>query len=339
MVRVVVVGGGVSGVGTALALLKRQPQCHLTILAQDFSPATTGDGAAGLWEPYLTGETPYDKVGQWSLGTWKLFSEWWRSGLARKMGVNLLQGAIVGEEDCRIEPWHHLAFYCKDLTQEQCMQINPKYRSGFKLASMTGEVSKFLPVLLEEVKSLGGRLEVRRVSSLQEAAAEADLVINCAGLGSRDLVPDPTVYPCRGQVIRVRAPWIGEFLCDIATELSTYIIANTDTVVLGGTHQNHDWRLDVDPNDSQTIWDNCTTLMPSLKRAEVVQEWVGLRPCRKEGVRLEADEILLDSRTVPVVHNYGHGGCGVTLFWGCGQEAAAIASDLIYKYHGPPSRL
>ena len=56
---------------------------------------------------------------------------------------------------------------------------------------------------MQEVKARGGHLEERCISSLEEAADEADLLINCSGLGARDLVPDPSVYPCRGQVMRV----------------------------------------------------------------------------------------------------------------------------------------
>jgi hypothetical protein len=33
-------------------------------------------------------------------------------------------------------------------------------------------------------------------------------VVNCSGIGARALVGDPLVRPIRGQVIRVRAPWI-----------------------------------------------------------------------------------------------------------------------------------
>jgi D-amino-acid oxidase len=47
---------------------------------------------------------------------------------------------------------------------------------------------------------------------------------------------------------------------------------------------------------------------------------VGLRPARSE-VRLEATT-LADGR--PLVHNYGHGGSGFTLSWGCADEVARL---------------
>ena len=34
------------------------------------------------------------------------------------------------------------------------------------------------------------------------------LVANCSGLGAARLFQDPEMYPVRGHVIRVRAPWI-----------------------------------------------------------------------------------------------------------------------------------
>lgn len=47
-----------------------------------------------------------------------------------------------------------------------------------------------------------------------------------------------------------------------------------------------------------------------------------MRPSRTE-VRLEAEKV--EGRTV--VHNYGHGGAGVTLSWGCAEEVVEIVSQ------------
>ena len=64
-------------------------------------------------------------------------------------------------------------------------------------------------------------------------------------------------------------------------------------------------------------------------------EWVGLRPLRTKGVRLEMDPQLVDGgrRWINVIHNYGHGGSGVTLSWGCAKEVVDLALPLF----GPPS--
>ncbi|KAG0698753.1 D-aspartate oxidase [Chionoecetes opilio] len=504
MVRVVVVGAGVNGVGSALALQRLHPECQITIIAKDFTPNTTGDGAAGLWEPYRRGGgfTPDSKIVEWAGITWQQFSEWYSKGEGKTRGLSLIHGTTLnsvlepppswqhiplgyasltpdqcaqfgpryksgsryttfiaepskllpsllrdlkalgtrlevrclsslkeaadeadlvincsglgardlvpdpfmfpvrgqvirvrapwvnqfhsdeadesfayivpnewagitwqqfsewyskGEGKTRglspihgttlnsvLEPppsWQHIPLGYASLTPDQCAQFGPRYKSGFRFTTFTAEPSKLLPSLLRDLKALGTRLEVRCLSSLKEAADEADLVINCSGLGARDLVPDPFVFPVRGQVIRVRAPWVNQFHIDVADESFAYIIPNQDTVVLGGTDQKNNWNLKVDAADSRTIWANCTAHIPSLKSAEVVEEWVGLRPYRSKGVRLEADELQLGNRTIPVVHNYGHGGCGVTLFWGCSQEVARLASRLILRHHGPASKL
>jgi D-amino-acid oxidase len=57
-------------------------------------------------------------------------------------------------------------------------------------------------------------------------------------------------------------------------------------------------------------------VFPALRGARVITERVGLRPYRPE-VRLEAGT-LPGGRTL--WHNYGHGGAGVTLSWGCARE-------------------
>lgn len=55
----------------------------------------------------------------------------------------------------------------------------------------------------------------------------------------------------------------------------------------------------------------------------VTRTVVGLRPYRPQGYRLEAERL----RDKVVVHNYGHGGCGVTLSWGTSGLAADMAME------------
>jgi D-amino-acid oxidase len=47
-----------------------------------------------------------------------------------------------------------------------------------------------------------------------------------------------------------------------------------------------------------------------------------LRPSRRSGVRVGAEK-LPDGRSV--IHNYGHGGAGFTLSWGCAQTVFELA--------------
>jgi glycine/D-amino acid oxidase-like deaminating enzyme len=59
------------------------------------------------------------------------------------------------------------------------------------------------------------------------------------------------------------------------------------------------------------------------QRARITRTVVGLRPFRPQGFRLEAERFGDKS----VIHNYGHGGCGVTLSWGTSQRAAVMAGE------------
>lgn len=58
MVTVAVVGAGIIGVTTALSILEKDPSVKVNVFADEFSPNTTSDGAAGLLMPYVMSETP-----------------------------------------------------------------------------------------------------------------------------------------------------------------------------------------------------------------------------------------------------------------------------------------
>jgi len=60
--RIAVVGGGVIGLSCAVRLLEETPNVRVTIISEEFSPNTTGDGSAGWIRPYLPGNTPVELI-------------------------------------------------------------------------------------------------------------------------------------------------------------------------------------------------------------------------------------------------------------------------------------
>jgi D-amino-acid oxidase len=57
--------------------------------------------------------------------------------------------------------------------------------------------------------------------------------------------------------------------------------------------------------------------------SRVIRTTVGLRPFRPSGFVLRAEKA--DAKTI--IHDYGHGGAGMSLSWGCGQRAAEMALE------------
>ena len=88
---------------------------------------------------------------------------------------------------------------------------------------------------------------------------------------------------------------------------------------MGGTAQKGDWTMEIRKKDEEDILKKCESLWPELDRSKIVGRAVGLRPSRTE-VRLER-EYLNGKR---IIHNYGHGGAGVTLSWGCADEVVSL---------------
>jgi D-amino-acid oxidase len=71
-----------------------------------------------------------------------------------------------------------------------------------------------------------------------------------------------------------------------------------------------------------------------VARNRIIREVVGLRPFRSEGFVVEAERLGQKL----LVHNYGHGGAGVTLSWGTASQAADIARDFIQTKTRPDIR-
>jgi D-amino-acid oxidase len=209
-------------------------------------------------------------------------------------------------------------------------KLPPGYATGWTYTAPVIAMHVYLGYLRARLEGTGA--EVRggcRFGSLAEAAeaaarAGATVIVNCSGIGAHDLVPDPEVAPVRGQVAVMTNPGISEFFVGTGTDPDdlTYLFPHQDTIALGGTQQPGNWRTDPDPATADLIISRCTAIEPRLAAAELIAHRVGLRPTRPS-VRLEAEE-LGDGQQM--WHNYGHGGAGVTLSWGCALDLArAIA--------------
>jgi D-amino-acid oxidase len=174
----------------------------------------------------------------------------------------------------------------------------------------------YLDYLANRFIKAGGEINPNvQFKKLEAVDPKFDLVINCAGIDARELVDDIDLEPHRGQVAIV--PKIDNLNCAIVCddEPLMYAIPRRNDCVFGGTNEISD-NLAVDPAATSTIVAECSRVL-KIDNSRVLTERVGLRPFRKSGVRLERER-LLDGRTV--IHNYGHGGSGFTLSWGCAEK-------------------
>jgi D-amino-acid oxidase len=184
----------------------------------------------------------------------------------------------------------------------------------------TVNMPRYLGYLTDRFTAAGGRIETAVIRSLADVAGEAPLLANCTGVGARDLVPDEAVHAVRGQHVIVANPGLDTFFLEAPFGPAwTSYLPHGDVVVLGGTATVDDTNLAADPAMARAIVERCAAVEPRLRDAPVLEHRVGLRPAR-EPIRVEVEQI----GPARCVHDYGHGGVGVTLSWGCAREAAAL---------------
>ena len=312
--QVTVVGAGVIGLTTAVRLAEAGHE--VTVVARDRPLATTSAVAAALWFPYRV--LPYDRVLAWSRQSYVTFSR--LAVDAPESGVELRWGTELLRSDPP-DPWWASAV--PDLTVTR--DVPPPYTCGWRFLAPVIDMPRYLPWLAARATAAGATIDPSPVS-LADLADVADLgpvVVDCTGLGARNLVPDPAVTPVRGQVVVVAQIGMDEWLSDdLDDHVLTYIVPRRDDIVVGGTADDGSWDLTPDPATADAILTRATALVPALAAAPVLAHKVGLRPTRPE-VRLESEH----RGPQTIIHNYGHGGAGVTLSWPCADEVVALLAS------------
>ena len=334
---ILVVGAGVTGLTTAISLLRAGHK--VTIWAKHFAleDGTVSNVAAATWYPYRVGGA---KAQHWAKEALEVFTEMVRSDTPGITMASVLDLMPVPTAD----PWW--ASIVRGFRHARPSQLPDGYADAFIFEAPVMDMHAYLNHLQRTYEHEGGAMERRGVRNWDEAfAAGYRLVANCAGLGAQLLARDESeLRPARGQVVRIKPngfQWV--IYDDYGPNSISYVIPRANDIVLGGTYEEHNTDPNVDLQQTLDILDRCANLVDhfhkqfaeSLRsvRRELLDSGTstailgvacGLRPMRSS-VRVEVEEIESGRW---VIHNYGHGGAGVALSWGCAKEATELAGAL-----------
>lgn len=320
VVRIAVLGAGISGLACARRLLTHG---HRVILVSaDRVDHTTSHLAAAVWFPTAAG--PPEAVTRWGASTYEELAGQADAGFP---GVRMCESLVLHRNapppDAPRPLW---ADAVGPLRPARADELPTGYAAGLRFTVPLVEMPLYLPHLLGDVLAHGAELVERRIRAMDDLLdLQPDVVVNAAGIAAGQLVGDASVFPVRGQIVRVVNPGLTLSVRDENHAGGrAYVHPRSKDCILGGTLERGLWNTAPDPAETDAILARCTDIAPDLAGAEVLESVAGLRPGRPT-VRLELDRSILP---VPVVHNYGHGGSGVTLSWGCADEVAELVGRI-----------
>lgn len=354
-----VIGAGVSGWTTALILARRG--WRVIVAADRFGIDTVSTVAGALWEwpPSVCGrhhdQAVLDRSADWAQRSYVRFAQ---LAADHRTGVSLRPAVFYFSRPIEDDP----AEFAKMVAIKQVLPgfihdpeliakhgVNPASGvvDAYSYLAPTIDTDWYLAWLARQAEAAGVtvvRRSIRGPLADQEERLldeyEAEVLVNCSGLGARELACDPSVEPHRGALLRLvndgrsisRVAAAHAVANDTSTENQNMVFIvprGPSRLLLGGLVEPGEYDTILDLNNYPPLAEmmsRCVDFLPILRGAQldaVDPVRVGLRPFREGGIRLEIQP------ATRIVHNYGHGGAGVTLSWGCAEEAADLAVRLL----------
>jgi D-amino-acid oxidase len=340
--KIVIVGGGVIGLSCALLL---STDHQVTIVGEKIGVNSDSWKATAIWHVYLVPETK--TVLDWAAYTLKVLYDFAKSD--SQSGIEIVKGVeLFRNSEASYPSWSNIPSLFKMLTEDEISFYNNydnlhlttgeasllkkhPIKWGYHIEAPTANMHIYLPWLKKRVIESGIKIIERKITSFEEFTTDYDLIINCAGFGSRELARDNNFEVYRGQYFVLKATanspkvYIGD---DDHPGGMAYMIPRLGEVMVGGCAEKN-----IESLELTLTWDD------TLRRAGLYVPWlrdckptdqartpvVCIRPSRNTGIRLEIDK---DSISIPIIHNYGHGGSGFSLSWGCAESVKTIIKEM-----------
>src|SRR5262249_25531866 len=214
-----IIGAGVSGLTCGVVLAERG--YRTAIFAKETGQRTTSAGAAAVWFPYHV--EPADRVIPLALETYKVLVDLVQVPGSGVSMIELRQFSRTGE--IQIPDWaiplgaQRLSSVATGLqpVQDRAQRGGYNFTSGFSMRVPLTDTTIYLDYLAARFRKAGGEINANvHFESLEHIGSKFDLVINCAGIGARELVQDANLEPHRGQVAIV--PRIDGLSCAIVCD-------------------------------------------------------------------------------------------------------------------------
>lgn len=310
MYDVTIVGAGVAGLTCALAL----QNCGLSVLvaAKALPPHTVSDRAAALWLPLLV--EPRQRaldLAERSLAVYAM--------QAPQEDSPVREAALTFVTETQAPPWWTARLGPDRLRVAQPDELPEGAAHAVVALVPVIEPGRYLLSLLDAFRAQGGAVETGEVTDL--SVLEGRIVVNCAGLGAGSLARDTDLHPLTRHAMRLAMSRPARTIARQDRDGGLVFVADLPggPLVVGGEQEG----VALAEPDEPTLAAAARTalaLEPALAGADIVDAWAAACPARSE-LRLEEDR-LPDGRRL--IHNYGHGGAGWTLAWGCAEEVARM---------------
>ncbi|KAF9922591.1 hypothetical protein FBU30_007276 [Linnemannia zychae] len=357
--KVNILGAGVSGLSTALTLLKKKKyavKIYATHLPSDLNIDYTSPWAGAHWRSYAD----IADIAQQELDTATFNRFTHLADTDPNAGVIYLTGHDFWDVKPKNfeDPWFkRIVKNYRHLPKEE---LPPGVEFGTAYTTVAVNAPKYLAYLESQILALGGTIDRATIPSLKALAkiphpdgSKPDIIINCSGLGSRNLsgVHDHQMFPTRGQIVIVKVPediWpkAKQFTMEryaegsaMGTGTITYVIPRDNgEIILGGTMEHWNYQETASEATTKAIMTRVLATRPDLfSRATILRSCVGLRPNRRGGVRVSAAVEQLDwnegwdSSVMVVAHNYGHAGFGYQASVGCADRVVRQIEECLHE--------